>query len=455
MPHYTNIGPQVDRLEKNLFEIICLMVLAVMIHGFTQGIILYGGSLLTVIEIGIALLVYFFFYLSRYRNQFEALRIPFIILMNMVLIFFWFWLSGLVGPTSIGALGVGAISVIVVPSKWRIKVMMLTSVLIIILVFLQISTNWVRLETANYQTLPYDYLVILFALLLIINYLKREFDSERRIVLQQNHELQFLNQELEQTVKEKEKVIKELKSTQKKLIESEKMASIGRLTAGLAHELNNPLNFIGGSVKPIRDDLVEIESTVQNTASKHTRSQFYEIGKLLENIEEGSSRATDIISNLLKISPQSIDSKNIIDVHDTVKRTCSLVQNAHTEVHISLIIKDPVKVRGNTVEINQVLLNVIKNAVDAVSFQTRGKVIVTVSEKDKNCEIEVRDNGPGVPISNQFQIFEPFFTTKEEGKGTGLGLYISYGILKKHKGNIRLDTKYKKGASFIISLPTV
>lgn len=454
MPHYTDIGASVTRLEKTLFEIICMMVFAVMMHGFLEGIILYGGSVLSIIEITIALIVCLFFYLSRYKKKFERLRLPFIILMNLTLIYFWFWLSGVVGPTGIGAIGIGAIGIIIVPVKWRLRLLVLSSILILVLVLLQINTNWVRISAESYETLPYDYLVIFFAILLVINYLKAEFDTERRIVLQQNLELQFLNGELEKTVIEKEKAIKELQSTQKKLIESEKMASIGRLTAGLAHELNNPLNFIGGSVKPIKDDLNEIRKNLNNHAGTNTNGQFYEIDKLLENIQEGSSRASDIINNLLKISPRSIDEKNLIDVHDIVKRTCSLVQNAHSEVQLSLIIKDPVKAIGNTIELNQVLLNVIKNAMDAVSGQLQGRVIVTVAEKNRKCEIVIRDNGPGIPVKNRSHIFEPFFTTKEEGKGTGLGLYITYGILKKHNGDIKLDTTYKNGTSFIITLPT-
>lgn len=455
MPHYTDIEIRVTRLEKSLFEIICLMVLAVMIHGFLEGVFLYGMSLLTVVELGIAVMVSIFFYLSKYKNRFESLRIPFIILMNLTLIFFWFWLSGLFGPTGIGAAGIVCISLIIVPAKWRLRLLILGATIILILVLLQVYTEWVRLSPNGYTTLPYDYLVILFAVLLIINYLKSEFDKERRTVLQQNQELLFLNNELEQTVREKEKAIKELKSTQRKLIESEKMASIGRLTAGLAHELNNPLNFIGGSVKPIKEDLLEIRKSLKNSMIKTTKNQFHEIDMLLENIEEGSSRATDIITNLMQVSPRMLDSKNIVDIHDLVRRTCSLVQNAHSNIQLSLIIKDPVQVRGNTVEINQVLLNVIKNAVDAASTKPRGKVVVTVSAKDNVCEIGICDNGPGIPSRNRSQIFEPFFTTKEEGKGTGLGLYISYGIIKKHKGTIRLDTRHKNGAAFIIRLPSV
>lgn len=455
MPHYTNIDPRVSRLEKSLFEIICLMVSLVMVHGLIEGIILYGGTLLSIIEASIFLIVLFFYYLSKHKNYFETLRMPFILLMNVTLIFFWYWLSGINGPTSIGALGIGCISVIIVPPRWRLRLLLITCGIVIVLVTTQVYTGWVRLAPGSYETLPYDYLVIFFAIILVITYLKAEFDKERRIVLQQNQELQYLNTQLESSIEEKEKAITELKSTQKKLIESEKMASIGRLTAGLAHELNNPLNFIGGSVKPIKDDLCEIKKTLHNATVRTTTNQFHEIDKLLENIQEGSSRASDIISNLLKISPRSVDSQNIIDIHEIVKRTCLLVQNAHSEVQLSLIIKDPVQIRGNSVEINQVLLNIIKNAVDAVAGQLRGKVVVTVSAIENKCEIEVRDNGPGIPSSNRSKIFEPFFTTKEEGKGTGLGLYISYGILKKHKGNIRLDTRYKNGTSFIVSLPAV
>lgn len=444
-----------NRLEKVLFEIICIMISIVMVHGLLQGLILYGITFLTFVELAVISICGSFYYLSRFRGYFEKLRIPLVIFCNCCLIFFWFWLSGMLGPTGIGAVAIGIVSIIILPSRLRSPFLILTMSLLVALVMLQMHTDWVRTSAGDYETLPYDYLVILIGVLLIVNYLKTEFDKERQVVVQQNKELEFLNASLEKAVLKNEATIKKLKATRMKLVNSEKMASIGRLTAGLAHELNNPLNFIGGSVKPIRDDLTEIRKTLKNSVERSTSSQFIEINKLLENIEEGSARASGIIRNLMQISPRSIDSKNIVDVHELVRRTCALFQNAYTDIHLTLIIHDPVLVRGNTSEINQVLLNVIKNAVDAVSGKPKGQVKVIVSEKDDIGEITIQDNGPGIPKAIRSQVFEPFFTTKEEGKGTGLGLYISYGILRKHKGMIHLDSERKKGTRFTITLPTV
>ena len=443
-----------NHLEKILFEIICLMIIMVMLHGMIQGLILFSPNLLSLVELMVAIVGSVFFYLSRFKNKFEYLRVPLVIFTNICLIFFWFWLSGYIGPTGIGAAGIGIISIILLPSRLRPTFLVINFMVTILLVILQNQTDWVQTQIGDYETLPYDYLVILFAVLIIVNYLKTEYDKERKVVIQQNKELDFLNKSLEEAIRDKQETILTLQSTQSKLIDSEKMASVGRLTAGLAHELNNPLNFIGGNVQPILNDLEEIKQTMPEETRIKNKEAFEEIEQLLDNVLTGSKRATDVISNLLKISPRGQDDNiSLVLLNDLLTRTCLLIKNAHPDVVFSTSFEDTVYVSANSIEINQVLLNILKNAVDSLPPK-RARVSIKLYLENSNAIIEICDNGRGIPEQFRSQIFEPFFTTKEEGKGTGLGLYISYGIIKKHDGEITYHA-LEKGSCFRISLPAV
>ena len=443
-----------DKLEKILFEIICLMIIMVMLHGMIQGLILYHFNLLSTVEFIVALIGALFFYLSRFKNQFELLRIPLVIFTNLCLVFFWFWLSGYVGPTGIGAAAIGVISIILLPAKHRNLFLLVNFGLLTALVLIQKNTDWVRTKIGDYETLPYDYLVVLFSLLLIVNYLKSEYDKEKAIASQQNKELDFLNKSLKDAIKDKQETIRTLQSTQTKLIDSEKMASVGRLTAGLAHELNNPLNFIGGNVQPILNDLEDIKNSMSDDLKSKNHAIFEEIEQLLDNVLTGSRRATDVVSNLLKISPRGKDD-NITDIllNDLLTRTILLLKNAHPDVIFSTDFKKNIRVSANSIEINQVLLNILKNAVDSLPTR-RARVSIKLYQENKTAVIEICDNGRGIPAQFRSQIFEPFFTTKEEGKGTGLGLYISYGIIKKHDGEISYQP-LDKGSCFKITLPAL
>lgn len=424
-----------------------------MVHGMIQGVLLDGPNPLSTIEFVVITITGFFFYLSRYRGKFNLVRIPLIFLINIVLVVFWFWLSGYYGSTGIGAAAVGLINILLIQPKWRIRLVLISSGLMILLVVLQVKTDWVSMSPQEYATLPYDYLVLLFGMFLVVVYLKSEFDKERSIAMNQNHELGFLNRELKQSLKEKEKALEALQSTQQKLIESEKMASIGRLTAGLAHELNNPLNFIGGNIHPIKKDFEELKEMVGPGPEKQ-QFLFEEINALLENIEQGSSQAYNVIENLLKIDPRAIDDRErYLDLSDIIVRTCALVQRANPQVSIVLDIAPGVIILGSIIEINQVLLNLLKNGIDAIQEVENPEIRVELTHSKKKCKITVSDNGHGIPSSIQNHLFEPFFTTKSEGVGTGLGLYISYGIVKKHGGSIDLESELNKGAKFFIKLP--
>ncbi|MEP4532299.1 MAG: ATP-binding protein [Cyclobacteriaceae bacterium] len=440
-----------DRLEKALFEIICLMFIVVMCHGFVQGIVLFGVTPLALIEIFLSLLMTGFLYLSRFRRKFNVLRVPLVIILIVAFTLFWFWLSGYHGPTGVGAVAIGIITILLLPQKHRTLVVLTYAAFIVILVAFQTNTDWVRTSPMDYETLPYDYLVIVTSTLLIVNRLKSEFDLERRLVSDKNRQLDALNVSLNQSIKESKATLKKLEATKDQLIDSEKMASIGRLTAGIAHELNNPLNFIGGNVSPIKTDLQEIKTLLKKEDQEKTKELFSEIDQLLSNINTGAQKASDIINNLLKISPRGyLNESTEIHLQEIVHQTYLLVSGANPDISFNTKYSDKITLYGNSIEINQVLLNVIKNAIDAIS--ENGEISLSTFKSGNYGVIEVSDNGCGIKKANRAKIFEPFFSTKPEGEGTGLGLFISYGIVKKHSGEIIYIPK-TPGSSFQIKLP--
>lgn len=274
-------------------------------------------------------------------------------------------------------------------------------------------------------------------------------------IMEKNDRLKDLNQELIDNLDEKLKVIEKLKLTQNQLIESEKMASIGVLTAGLAHELNNPLSYIGGIVDPIKMDLAELKPALSKEEFEKNKEIFDEIENLLEGMQFGVVKASEIIRNLLEISPKNkTDVNSVIDLNEMISATTKLINNAQKDIEISTSVSESLEVHGNKVELNQVLINIIQNACDAIPEDRPGKINVSGFAENGNVVVKIKDNGTGIDDKLANQIFEPFFTTKGPGKGTGLGLYISYSVIKKHNGKlVAKKNKEENGTTFTITVP--
>lgn len=266
---------------------------------------------------------------------------------------------------------------------------------------------------------------------------------------------------LKKAYTEQEIVLKKLKKAEKKLsnyaknleavvenrtnelVQSEKLASVGRLVAGISHEMNNPLAIIMGFI-----DLL--------TASKDMPEQFIpRLGKM----HEAATRCTKVVNNLLKFSQKEPIERKNIDINSIIKIALKLF-DYQFKIHNIKLKKNlqknlPITV-GDHQQLQQVFLNLVSNAFDALYKQKRKKILeVTTRIDGDNIVIEYCDTGPGIKTENQKKLFEPFFTTKGIGKGTGLGLSLSYGIIKEHEGSIFLDTSYTKGAKFVIRLPII
>ena len=238
---------------------------------------------------------------------------------------------------------------------------------------------------------------------------------------------------------------KELREKQEQLVQAGKMATLGELTTGVAHELNNPLNNIALYIANVVDrlDLGEFDPA---RARRDLTAALQQVPK-----------ATEIISHLRTFGRSAPMSREPIPINEIVHRALSLTHEQlrlrQIAVHLDLDASEP-WVMGNAIQLEQVFINLLTNARDALSEAARKEIHIASAVRGEMVEIVVRDTGHGIPPGLEQRIFDPFFTTKEVGRGTGLGLSITYGIVKDHQGTISvLRETPGEGAAFSISLP--
>ncbi|MCI4677460.1 PAS domain S-box protein [Rhodoblastus acidophilus] len=258
----------------------------------------------------------------------------------------------------------------------------------------------------------------------------------------------------------------DLQQAQRKLIEQEKMASLGRLVAGVAHELNNPISFVYGNVhvldryrKTLADYFAEEARRDDSDASELRRK--YRVGSILADLEpliegtlEGAKRISEIVKNLRRISFNRAHEAQRIDVErllTTATQWSARAKKNHAV--IDLDVAPGLVVWGNEGQIHQIVVNLIDNAIDAVRASKKPHIEVRAAAAGGEIEISVADNGPGIADVAFDKMFEPFFTTKTVGEGTGLGLWISYAIAREHGGSISAANREHGGAIFILRLP--
>jgi two-component system NtrC family sensor kinase len=258
-------------------------------------------------------------------------------------------------------------------------------------------------------------------------------------------------QNLEKANAELENALKNLKGAQAQLIQAEKMAGIGQLAAGVAHELNNPLGGILGYCQ------FALEKITKKPLKELTGEDISTYSQYLKDIEQQSKRCKAIIQSLLKFSRASVkEDFEPIDINSILKETFTFVnhQLEKHKVKLKEVLSPSLpRISGNTSQLQQVFTNLVLNAVQAMPDGGRLTVLDKVSEDKNSLEISFADTGEGISKENLSKIFEPFFTTKKVGQGTGLGLSVSYGIIKEHGGNIEVESTVGKGTTFTVILP--
>ncbi len=283
---------------------------------------------------------------------------------------------------------------------------------------------------------------------------------------------------LRQTRLELQRQNAELKRTQAMLVQSEKMAAIGVLTAGIAHELNNPINYLRSSAHTLQrlvdalSSFGEAAEALELPPDSPTRAKLDELLKLhrvqhaaqgarelASNITLGADRTAEIVQGLRSFSRLDKAERESVDLHHCIDATLLLLR--HRTKHGLEIERDYGQLPACPCypsKLNQVLMNLLVNAIDAAETRSDGgrvsiRTRVGELEAAPAVSIHIEDNGPGIPEAQRERIFEPFYTTKPQGRGVGLGLSISYGIVQEHGGAIRVAASPAGGASFEILLP--
>ncbi|MCJ8273343.1 MAG: ATP-binding protein, partial [Psychrosphaera sp.] len=297
------------------------------------------------------------------------------------------------------------------------------------------------------------------------DHLTKPVDKHELLARVETHlKLHDINQNLEDKVEQR---TREILATQKKLILSEKLASLGTLMAGVAHEINNPTNFVSVCVHTLETDLADCRAFIYQLAGEDAEqsvldsfaAQFDPLEKHLSMLKDGSERIKTIVKDLKTSTHMNDEDKTTAAVTDIIQTTVNLI-DAKYKQQIELLtdfIDHPI-ISCYPAKLNQVFMNLIVNACDALLLdegknEAQKQVIISCRLKDSWVEITVKDNGCGMDESTKNQLFEPFFTTKGIDEGTGLGLSISYDIVQKHGGELTVESTLDIGTKFTLMLP--
>jgi len=296
----------------------------------------------------------------------------------------------------------------------------------------------------------------------------KEVVEKQNAILAQNEELEQQRQELETT-------LEHLKATQTQLIQAEKMSSVGELTGGVAHEINNPLNFVmaGASTLPdLMDDLYRIidqyikigearseEEKIQllAAAQEHRQKEHYEeikqdLKDVISDMQDGAERTVYIVKTLQAFSQAERGTYQMANLNEGIDATLILLTNTlGDKIVITKEFEELPRIRCKAGMLNQVFMNILVNAHQAMDGI--GQLLIKTEELENHLQITFKDSGRGIDEHTQKHIFEPFFTTSNSEKQVGLGLTIAKEIIEEHEGNIQVSSQLEKGTCFTIQLP--
>lgn len=246
--------------------------------------------------------------------------------------------------------------------------------------------------------------------------------------------------EMEQVIEAFNTMVSELQRRQDQLVQSQKLSSIGTLSAGIAHQLNNPLN--------------NISTSCQIAISDFDSGERDFIKQMLKNIDQETTRARDVVQGLLEFSREKEFALRSANLEDIVNRAVSLVRSqVPAPIKITVDIPHDLSLPMDSQRIQEVFLNLIINASQAITGSGAINISASAPPDSSMALIKVHDSGSGIPKEIQDRLFDPFFSTKDEGQGTGLGLSITYGIIQKHNGEISVESDLGNGTTFLIGLP--
>jgi len=319
----------------------------------------------------------------------------------------------------------------------------------------------------------------------VIEQQKQAAQGDLIFQLKENQQLQTkVNRELEQKVQDRTvkinqqrevlaSTLESLKQTQSQLVQTEKLAGIGQLTAGIAHEINNPINFViagSSALEKNIEDYHDILKLYDEINSENVNDKLPEVAKLkgdvafsdltsetkslMKNIKRGGEKVAEIVKSLRTFSRLDEYDLKRINLHENLDATLTLLNNRIGHgVEIRKKYGEHIEIECFPGKLNQVFLNILNNAIDATG--DKGTITIQTQKVSDNCRISISDTGKGIPDELKDRIFEPFFTTKEIGKGKGLGLSTAHSIIEEHQGTIKVESETGKGSTFIILIPLI
>ena len=286
-----------------------------------------------------------------------------------------------------------------------------------------------------------------------------------------------LEQKVELRTEELNKTLTDLKQTQSQLVDAEKMSSLGQLTAGIAHEINNPINFVSSNILPLRQDIDDVKTILNKYEELETAENIpeklkeiddlkkeldydylkTELTEIINGIEDGARRTTEIVSGLKNFSRLDEGEFKYANLNKGIESTFLLVKSKLDGIIVELNLGDIPNYECNPGKINQLSLNLIDNAIYATKKNNKdnkdGLVKIKTSSTEEEITLSITDNGSGISKENIPKLFDPFFTTKDVGEGTGLGLSIVRGILDAHNAKINVESTENKGTEITITFP--
>ncbi|MCP4598818.1 ATP-binding protein [Neptuniibacter sp.] len=272
--------------------------------------------------------------------------------------------------------------------------------------------------------------------------------------------------ELQKAYKELNEAHAELKLAQERLVQSEKMASLGRLVAGVAHELNNPISFVYGNMHALQrytDRLSQYFDAINEGQSREELKRMREqlrleklikdLNSLVDGTMEGADRVKEIVNDLRQFSSTQESAKTHFDLSHVIRTALHwIIKESKRPIEVTEDIPEELQAFGHSGQIHQVVVNLIQNAVDAMEDSPVQKLSLKAWSDQGQAFFSVIDSGPGIPEENLSRLFDPFFTTKPVGQGTGLGLSISYGIVSEHGGKLEIRNLSSGGAAALLVL---